>query len=210
MSAELERTNVGLAAARRQQGIMSQNCHVCRAGYEITGSVNRMLLNGAPFSEVYATLISWPVETFPKNRVPSITSIKNHANRHLPVKDAAVRKLLEKRAAERQMDIENGAESILTGIGILEIIAQKGFSAIIEGKNQVSVKETIEAVKLIDSFDKEATDTFDSVAAMAQVHRILAAVQKIVPAQYMDAIYKELENNEAAVIEEDDWLNEEE
>jgi hypothetical protein len=170
-----------------------------------------MLLNGAPFSEVYATLISWPVETFPKNRVPSITSIKNHANRHLPVKDAAVRKLLEKRAAEHQMDVENGAESILTGIGMLDVIAQKGFSAILEGKNEPTVKETLEAIKLVDTFDKAATDTFDAAAALAQVQRILVAVQKIVPANMMDLILRELDNAESAtIVEEDDWLAEDE
>jgi len=128
----------------------------------------------------------------------------------LPLKDAAVRKLLEKRAAERQIDIENGAESIVTGIGILETIAQKGFAAIIEGKNQVSVKETIEAVKLIDAFDKEATDTFDAISALAQMQNILAAVQKVVPPQMMELILRELDNsNSATVVDEDDWFGEE-
>lgn len=194
----------------RATGPMTGRCLVCKSGYDITAMVNRLLVNGLTPSDIFRILSDMPAGTFPKNRVPSENSVRNHRDNHLPIKNAAYVKLLNKRAAERGLDIEAGADSILTTIGMAEVIAQTGFADIIEGKTKPNVKETIEAIKLVDQFEKEATTSFDAVAAMSQMQKVMEAIRKIVPEEMMEAIYNELQNTENAVIvyEDDEWPEE--
>lgn len=187
------------------------NCLIGKNGYQLMALVNRMLVNGAPYQEVYEVLSSLPKETFKNNRVPGYAVVRNHAQNHLPIKVAAMRKVLEQRAAEQGLLIEEGTQNILTNQAMVEIIARQGFADIVEGKSKPTIKETIEAIKLSAQMDKDATGTFDAVAAMAQMQRLMAAVQKWVPDDIMEKILMELNNEEEAVIvDENDYWPEEE
>ncbi len=202
MTAELEPVNwdeSGGLSVTKAQGLMSKNCHVCRNGYQITAMINRLIVNGAPDSEIFELLSAMPRTAFSRNVVPSKNSIKNHRKSHLPIKQQAIQRVLERRAAQHGIDMEEGVQNILTAQGMMEVIAQQGFAAIVDGKATPTVKETIDAIKASDQFDKEMTDTFDAVAAMAEVHRILNAVKAVVPDQYMELIYQKLSEGEEAI-----------
>jgi len=187
-------------------------CLIGKNGYQMMALVNRMLINGAPVQEIYEFLCSLPKETFKNNRVPSYAIISNHSKKHLPIKVAAVRRVLEQRAAERGIMMEEGVQNILTNQGMAEVIARQGFADIVEGKAKPTVKETLEAIKISEQFDRESSNAFDAVAAMAQMQKLMAAVQKWVPEDILEKIVMELNNEEEAIVvdEDDYWPDEDE
>ncbi len=189
----------------------TRNCMVCKQTYHVKAAIDKMLAAGEAPLTIFAIISDWDTGSFKNGKVPSDQSIRNHGKKHLPFRQNAYRKILEQRAAEQGIIIEEGTDSYITNIGMAEVIARKGFEDIVAGKAEPTVKETLEAIKLSEQFARESVNSFDAVQAMAQIQRIMAAIQKVVPQQYIDAIYKELENEQAVIVvdEDDSWFDEE-
>jgi hypothetical protein len=199
--------SIGTDLAKRSEP--KTRCKVCRMGYHIVGQVNRQIINGASYSEIHAFL--WDLKNQGIVRdAPGYQGVVNHAKKHLPYKDAAVRRVIEKRAQERNIDLENGVQNLLNEFSVAETVMKVGFQQLMEGKKDVPVKDMLAAAKMVNEFTKDAEGSLDAASAMAEMGYILQAVQEIVPAEYWDQIsdrVRELSNNEiveAEVFEEDE------
>jgi nucleotide-binding universal stress UspA family protein len=98
----------------------------------------------------------------------SYDAIRRHQLRHLPVDQTAVREIIERRAAERGLRIAIGRGPLLTNAGVLEVIRQKGFEAIAAGGITPSIRETLEAARLLEELDQQGEDADFTVVQLRQ------------------------------------------
>jgi hypothetical protein len=156
-------------------------CKVCSAGAARGGLTNgdsvrrrvdALLVQGRTYrdilDEVTPLMVEWP----PKRRL-SYYSIRNHQRRHLPVDQVVVREIIERRAAERRLQIAVGRGPLLTNAAVFELIRMKGFEAIVRENVTPSVRETLEATRMLEELDEE------SGRELADLRLILDAVIKL-------------------------------
>lgn len=117
-------------------------------------------------------MVKWP----PKRRL-SYYSIRNHQRRHLPVDEVVVREIIERRAAERRLEIAVGRGPLLTNAAVFELVRMKGFEAIVRENVTPSVRETLEAARMLEELDQESGReladlrlTLDVIIAVSRQH----------------------------------------
>ena len=168
-----------------------RNCKVCSLGYDMISYVNKQLIVGIPAADISRSLDHMFEQGGLAHKV-SYDSVLNHSKKHLPLKHEAVRRLIERRAGDAQLDIENGIENILQPIVVAEETMRRGFAALVKDEQKPTVTETLAAAKMLREFEREDAGNMDAAAAIHQVQKILKAVQEIVPAQYWDQIVARL------------------
>jgi hypothetical protein len=183
------------------------NCGICRLGYPIRTLVTRMAINGMSYADITRQLQDM-AESRAIPSAPSYSSVVNHCHKHLPYKDEAVRRYLERRAAEEGIDFEEGVDSILRPISVAEIAMRKGHELIVTEQIQPTVKETLEAAKFVQDFERESADHTSAAEAMAQVNMIMRAVKDVVPQELWNAIVDRLEELRSGDIEDAELVEE--
>jgi len=178
-----------------RRGSLSRNCQVCKLGYEMVAMVSRMLINGASYADVARELQLYE-STGAITRAPAYAAIRRHCQNHLVFKDEAIRRHLERRAIQDGIDLENAVDGILRPIAVAEVTMAKGFSNIIEDRATPTVKETLDAAKLVHEFERSAATSTDAAEAIAQVNLILQAVREVVPPELWTKITGRLQELE--------------
>ena len=190
-------TSIGYELAKRTP--ISPRCFVCHQPYEILGQVNRMIINGQPYTEI-TRYLAFLHDKDVISKVPSYQSVRNHGKNHLPVKDLAVRTLIERRAIEAGKDIEQGVENLLTTFAVAETVMHKGFAQLTKDSMDISAKDLLAATKLVHDFTKDQDGSMDAAQALSQLQHIIQAVKETVPAHMMEQILTRIEQLESEQI----------
>lgn len=170
-----------------------KNCKVCRLGHPLVGMVNRQIISGAPYMDVFRELNKLYVSGNLSIEPPSYQSIRNHGAKHLKVGDDAIRRHMELRAMQVGKDTEEGIENILTEMAAVENVMIMGHQEMVEGKSKVTVKDMLVAAKMKREFDRQDADADAIDEIRAEMDMLLQAVKTVVPEQYHQAIANKID-----------------
>ena len=102
---------------------LEPRCRICRND-QVRTKVNDLLATGASYAMVLRAVGDDNATLEQRDRV-TIDSIRNHANRHFPVQNAAratYREILERRAKQNSVDFIDGVATAITPLAVLETV----------------------------------------------------------------------------------------
>ena len=90
------------------------------------------------------------------------------------------------------MDVSEGGTRLLTVAAVYELVADRGWKLLAEGQLSPSVRETMDAVRVVAELDAEAESKESVEDIKAQFRQIIGAIRKHVPIEYWQAIEREV------------------
>lgn len=157
---------------------------------ESLARVNRMLTYGMKCREIL-DLVSDLNEKRAKNNQISYWSIVRHAERHFNIQEpmaAARRRILERRQAQIAEEFGEAAGNILTSMGYLDIVAQKGFENLIDEETVVDYETGLKAQLKLEEMQRQGAIEERIAEMRRDVSLIQQAVRDVVPAHLMSEI----------------------
>jgi hypothetical protein len=152
-------------------------CHVCRTD-SIREQVNAMLARGSSYAQIVRAVAAEGAGEL------SLDSVRNHASRHFPVQNAAqatYREIVERRAAQNQIDFVAGVGSALTPLAFYETMMVKAFDRLVQDDTEVSIEAGLKAADKLQAVLGDG-DVYAQVARMrADVNLLKQAVNSTVP-----------------------------
>ena len=151
-------------------------CHVCQNA-AIQVQVNEMLARGWSYTPIARVLAA-------DGHHVSVDSVRIHAKRHFPDQNAEAalyREILERRAAQGAIDIENWAGTAITPLAYLETMMTKAFQTLVREDTEVSPEMGLRAAeklhKAIGAVDPHA----EKAKILAELGRVIEVVKDILP-----------------------------
>lgn len=158
-------------------------CRVC-TDPEAKRRVNTMLAGLLRPAEIVENIADLNAER-PKNRQITYWSVRMHRENHFnlqePLKDA-VRRTMERHAAEEGSLIAEGVGNILTARGFLAIIASKGFQDLNREDRTVDFQTGVEAQLKLESLTKDE----EARAELAAIRRKVALIQQAISEEFSE------------------------
>lgn len=118
-------------------------CHVCMSKYR--RAIDRMIALGTAYSEI-SRVFGGEIDR---------RSISNHAKKHLPYEEAAVRQIIDHEAEAAQENAEQGIRGALARRAYLNTALHKAFEALLAGDVVVEPKDAIAISQLLDKIDSQ-------------------------------------------------------
>jgi len=169
-------------------------CHICR-NPDARHCVNKGLANGLTYPEIFRSCAGINSK-LPKNARISHHCVRNHARFHFDITSpaqAVYRRMMEKRAAEDEQDWVDGVGSIVTALGFLEVVGQKGFETLMQPETIVPVELGMSAmIKLHDMTQRGSTDR-ELAELRRKVSLLGAAVRDVIPEELWPSILGRME-----------------
>jgi hypothetical protein len=154
-------------------------CNICMS--KSRSKVDKLLASGA-FS--YTAVAEELVESdndFKDKEVDTVRkNVERHAKRHLDIRNKAIREIVERRAKEQGILLDQATGKITTGRALLDLIVAKGTEQITDPSSKVRYADVIEAVKMLEDVQKQEYQ-YELERLQRQVTAITEAVKEIVP-----------------------------
>lgn len=167
-------------------------CHVCRTD-SICELVNAMLARGSSYAQIVRALAADGTGEL------SLDSVRNHANRHFPVQSAAqatYREIVERRAAENQIDFVAGVGTALSPMAYLETVMAKAFERLVEDGTEVSVETGLRAAEKLQAVAGDRDRDREIAQTWAQLGRVVDVIRNVVPESLWPEIEARLEGRD--------------
>lgn len=120
-------------------------------------------------------------------------NMSNHARKHMSSRDAAVRRIMEERAKQIGVDIDNAENFIVTRAAVLDTIIQSGMGSLYRGETVAETREVIAAIQMLDKMEAEWKETaIDEM--LSEFRAFAAAVKDVVGENMYDQIYAAFES----------------
>jgi hypothetical protein len=192
-------------AEARQQGKLDPNpspqCRVCRDELLRT-LVNKMLARSFTIEDILDVLESHN-RTLKYNRRVTYDSVRRHRINHFPVQvpaSAVMRKLVEKRAVEAGVDVDNASGMLVNAMSYLEAMMHRGFERVSDPMVLISAEEGMKAAVKLHELQRKDEGMMDRARMLAEMNRIIELVRTYVPQDRWPALQAALKG-EPAVIE---------
>lgn len=188
--------NRELAVIRRENADrqVSHRCRVCQDPESRT-RVNRLLAYGMRPAEV-VELVADLNERRPKNAKITVWSITRHAENHFNIQapaTAAYRRILERRKAQVADEFADGVESLLTGMGYLDVVAHKGFETLMDEGTVVDFETGLKAQLKLEEMQREGAIEQQVAEMRRDVSILQQAVKDVVPAALLAEISQRID-----------------
>lgn len=155
-------------------------CKICKS--EFRPIIDRLLVAGNSFTMIAEQFkgkdehLSGSVDAIRK-------SIERHRRKHLSVRDAAVRDILEERAKEAGVLVETVRQQLVSSEALLELAVRQGTEQLSNPEAKIKYQDAIRAAELLrDRKYEEMAQQLEIV--MRQVQAITQAIQEKVPQEY--------------------------
>ncbi len=164
--------------AARINGVhLEPRCRVCRNDL-VRKKVNDLLASGASYAMI--------LRAIGEDNAAGVTidSIRNHAERHFDVQNAAratYREVVERRAREAQIDYVNGVATALTPMALYECVMNEAFRRLAAGGVAVSIDAGLRAAEKLQALTDAHAGEADVVTMHAQMGRVIETVREFVP-----------------------------
>ncbi|MBX7135033.1 MAG: hypothetical protein K1X67_20400 [Fimbriimonadaceae bacterium] len=156
--------------------------------------VNEMLATGSSYAQIVRALAA-------NGHQISLDSVRNHANKHFPAQNVAkarYRDILERRAAEREIDFVNGVGTAITPLAYLEAMMVKGFERLVQDDTEVSPEMGLKAAeklhKAIGAVDPHA----QNAKFLAEMGRVIDVVKSLLPQSSWPELRARLRDNDVS------------
>lgn len=164
--------------------ISEPRCRICQSDFRPL--IDRMIAGPYTYAAI-ARQFHGKDDRLGGNHEALRKSIERHAKQHVTVRDQAVREIIEQRAIERGLLVEDHKNMLLTSEALLELYVQKGFEQITKEGTWVRHQDVLEAVKMVEDMRRDTISEQVEVLKK-QVAVISQAVREIVPPDLHPAI----------------------
>lgn len=107
-------------------------------------------------------------------------SIERHSKRHLNIEEDAIRKTIERRAAERGLLVDYAEEKIATTKAVLDLMVAKGLEQVTADGARVKYQDILKAIELLEEYEANSfAQQLDVV--QRQMYAIREAVRRVCP-----------------------------
>lgn len=107
-------------------------------------------------------------------------SASHHAKECLGYEDEAIRRMIERHAQERGVDIEKATTNLLQHKTYLELTVQKAFEGLVTGNVVPDSKDAFKAIEILDKIDEKGINwTIERMKS--QNEALKQAIREIVP-----------------------------
>ena len=107
-----------------------------------------------------------------------VASLAGHyRNGHMPLETEASRRILERRAQVRGVDVESGVENLVDGMALAETVVQKTYEALQRGEIKPDLKDGLTAARILETF--APVETGADAATYAQVFMVYHEVAQM-------------------------------
>lgn len=82
-------------------------------------------------------------------------NVSRHSERHVSIKDRAVRQIIEKRAAEQGVLLEEATGQLTTARSLLDLMVARGHDQLTDPDYRVRMADVIEATKMLEDAQRQ-------------------------------------------------------
>lgn len=164
-------------------------CKVCQSPHRLT--IESDIIGGRTWGTIERAIKAQDPDCDLSTR-----NIRDHYhNSHMPVEQEVSRRIIERRAEARGMDIERGVDTLIDGLTAAELVVQKGVEALQSGELKPDIKDMLTAARLIETFGtgEDGADEGAYVEAFMVYHETAAQIMS--PEQFA-AFGRALSRNE--------------
>jgi hypothetical protein len=143
----------------------NRQCKVCMSPFRF--DIEEALIGGRTYRKIVEALPEGEHELVPEN-------VKNHyLNGHLPTAQSAHRQIIEARASRVGKAVDDSVEQLVDGVTLAQVVVQKSFEAIAEGRMAPDMKDALSAAKFLadlGEYDEGGTDMLAVSEAFMAYH----------------------------------------
>lgn len=192
-------------AGRLYQFKPEPKCKVCKqTDTGLTSVVNKLLGAGEPYASILRDIEVFNEELESKDRI-TYASIRNHHKRHFATDNAAAavyRRILEKNAAEADIDFIGGVKNAVTPLAYLETMMNKGYQQITSDIPNVDPELGMKAAVQLHNLTKESPEQ-DVQELIHKTNRLIEIVRETVPVSFWEQIVRRIEEEEKSYAPKD-------
>lgn len=164
--------------------VTEPRCNVCKSDFRPI--IDRMIAGPYSYSAI-ARQFRGKDKFLSGNHEAVRKSIERHAKSHVTIRDQAIREIVEARAAEHGMLVDDLKNTYLTSEALLELYMQKGFEQVTKEDVWVRHQDILEAVKMLEEMRRDTVS--EEIETMKkQVWAISQAIREIVSPDMHPAI----------------------
>lgn len=173
-------------------------CKVCRQDDTgLTKLVNKLLAAGEPYQSILRDIEVFNDELDEKSKV-TYSSIRTHHKRHFATDSAAAavyRRILEKNAADAEIDFIDGVKNAVTPIAYLETMMNKGYREMVTREGNVDPETGMKAALKLHELTQETPEE-NLQELVHKTNRLIEIVRETVPVSYWDEIVRKIDLEE--------------
>ena len=172
-------------------------CYVC-CEEESMSLVNKLIAKGLSNREVTEACMSINARRAAggDKRIIESYSVRQHRRWHFNVQkpaQAALRRILERRAEEANLDHINGIDNIVTEYALLESVMAKGFGTVTDENTTITVQQAMEAASRLHDMTARDASGRKMADMVYTVDRLIRAAQEFVPEELQEAFMARVE-----------------
>jgi hypothetical protein len=172
-------------------------CRVCRSD-GLSKRVNDMLARGGSYAGIVRTLSLENAELDEHDRV-AVHSVRNHADRHFPVQNAAkavYREILESRARENAVDFVNGLATAVSPAAFFEAVMVRAWETLVDQNATVDANTGMAAASKLQALVESRAGETSLAEIIVKMNRVIEAVRSTVPESLWPEIWRQLEGDD--------------
>ena len=172
----------------------SSQCKICTTSDDLKNIIDTLLLFPKSYKEVLNAIqpLQDKLGIEGKDRI-NYENIRNHQKNHLPFEKRAVRDVVERRAREKNISILDANERLLTAEALYEVILAKGFQELVSGDSVPTINQTIHAMEILRSIEKDDDKDYRPEELIRQLDVILTAIRDVLPNDMKEALFRRIE-----------------
>ncbi len=144
---------------------INPRCHTCRSPYR--SFIENQILCGYTYKQI--------AESLPEDMRLNARQISDHyRNGHMPLAEAARRAIIEQRARQKNLDAENGLDTLVDSITVLQSIVRDGSDRLARREIEPSVKELMAAAETLIALERDGEGSSDWEEVSQGIQHVMA------------------------------------
>ena len=175
-------------------------CRICR-DEEARTLVNKLLAHGMTLRDINDVIAPMNHKRPVKERI-NIANIREHRKRHFDVQapaNAVYRAIVEQRARELNIDLENGVGTAVTHLAYLDTMIAKGYETLVNEETVISAREGLEAAMKRNELTRKDAGAIEQARMMAEMDRVIAVVKEVCTPEQLAIMGARLNGSEGPV-----------
>jgi hypothetical protein len=162
--------------------VRESRCNICTSSDR--ARIDRLLAIGLGHKEIAEDIVMTS-EDFRNKRVDTVRkNVERHHYRHFNARDRALRRIIERRAKEAGIILEEAEGSIVQPRALLDLMVQRATEQITDPDSRIKYDTAVDAVRLLEDFQKSEYQA-QLETMQRQVWAISQAIRDLVdPALY--------------------------